>query len=215
MSVVLQRLWTDGCPLCGEKHTPRFHCFAPRSYRKDLAELGDQTDTDAKILTQVPRILCEPSRQIRKQTGQPKQYTLTVLPGFLIPHSRVPVQQVHRALDGYVRQPELQQVGAALRMNCLSPASFRLFFSRARERLGSWTLALTQWILALGGMVAEADPGTPRQEGLAAQWGWFVRLSGEYARVYGRLPRGQVVPGRDLPLYLYAALSRHHRALGP
>lgn len=211
----MKRLWTDGCPLCGEKHAPRFHCYAPRSYRKDPAGLKEPGGTDTNVRTQVPRIFCEPSFQIRKQTGQPRQYTLTILPGFLIPHSRVPVQQVHRALDGYITEPELQQVGAALRMKCLSPASFRLFFSRVCARLGNWTAALTQWIVALGGIVAEAHPATPRQEGLGAQWAWFVRLAAEYARLYGRLPGSQVVPLEDLPVYLYAALSRHHRGLGP
>jgi hypothetical protein len=155
---VLERLWTDGCPLCGEKHPPRFHCFASRTYRKEATELDEEGF--AKVLTEAPRFLCEPNREVRKHTGEPKQYTLTILPGFLIPHSRILVQRVHGALEGYITDSGLNQVGAALRMGCLSPASFCLFFSRARERLGTWTGALTQWIVALGGTVAEADPST-------------------------------------------------------
>ena len=97
------------------------------------------------------RIFCEINYRVRKQTGELKQYTLTILPGFLIPHSRIPVDPVHESLDSYITMGELKQERATLKLRCLSAASFRLFYLRIRSRIDGWTHLLVQLVLALGG----------------------------------------------------------------
>jgi hypothetical protein len=78
----------------------------------------------------VVRIYCTVNYRIRKQTGEMIQYTLTILPGFLIPYSIIPADPIHQALESYITKGEIKQVGAALKMRCLSASSFRLFYSR-------------------------------------------------------------------------------------
>jgi len=202
---------SDGlCPMCGEKHPPRFHCFVRRTYRKDPAEEGAE-----RAVIEVVRVFCGVNYRIRRETGEPKPYTLTILPGFLIPYSVIPVDPVHEALDGYIRKDELTQAGAALAMRCLSAASFRLFYSRVSERLESWTALLLALVLALGGKVKKADAGEERRLDIKAQWGWFVLLVWEYMRCCSRLPSTQIISRKYLHHHIYAVLSRQRMGLGP
>jgi hypothetical protein len=163
----------------------------------------------------VVRVFCESHYRIRKQTGELKQYTLTILPGFLIPHSVIPVDPVHRALESYITKDELKQVGAALKMRCLSVASFRLFYSRVCRRLDEWTALLIQLILTLGGKIKEADAGEEQRRKLHARWWWFVLLASEYVHLYSRLPATEVIGRKFLQQHVYAVLSRQHMGLGP
>ena len=170
------------------------------------------------VETKVPRFFCEPNYLRRQKTGEKIQYTITILPGFLISYSIIPVDSVHEAIDSYITQPGLKQVGAARRMNCLSEISFRLFFSRVRKRLEYWIALLSQLIIILEGQVKEADVGRAARrepQGLKTQWVWFVLLADECVRLYARIPDAQVVPQRFLWQYIYCILSRHRMGLGP
>jgi hypothetical protein len=140
---------------------------------------------------------------------------LTILPGFLIPYSVIPVDPVHEALESYITKGELTQVGAALKMRCLSAASFRLFYSRVCGRLESWTALLLALVLTLGGKIKQTDVGEERCRELHTQWGWFVLLASEYLRLYSRLPSTEVIAGKYLHRHIYAVLSRQRMGLGP
>ncbi len=148
-------LTAEGCPLCGKKHPPKFHCFSGRTYKNQCEDVKQEEDT--AISTLVPRFFCETNYRIRRETGNPKQYTVTILPGFLIPYSTIPVDPVHQAVMSYINESGLMQVGAAQRMNCLNPISFRLFLSRVRDRLEAWISLLLQLVHALEGQVKEVD----------------------------------------------------------
>jgi len=198
------------CPICGGHHPPKFHCFVRRTYRRNPEKEGEEIAT-----IEVVRIFCEVNYRIRKTTGEPKQYTLTLLPGFLIPHSRIPVDPVHQALDSYMTKGGLKQQGAAMMMRCLSAASFRLFYLRIRSRIEGWTDWLVQLVLALGGKVKHADIDHVQSRDPEARWSWFVLLATEYVRLYSRLPSVEVIARRYLWQYIYTALSRHRMALGP
>jgi hypothetical protein len=166
----------------------------------------------------MPRFLCETNRHIRETTGEKKQYTITILPGFLIPYSTIPVDAVHNAIAGYLGTSELTQIGAAQRMNCLSPISFRVFLNRVRDRIETWITLLVQLIHDLEGQIHGAevnrtppnDPGSP-----AVQWKWFLELAAEYFRLYARIPAAAVVPQQFHRHYIYCLLSRHCMGLGP
>ncbi len=202
-----------GCFLCEEKHPPQFYCFAHRTF---VAEEQNGKETgESAVAILVPRIICEINHRIRKETGEAKQYTLTVLPGFLIPYSTIPVDPVHRAVNSYLTESGLKQVGAALRMRCRSSASFQLFYSRILERVEAWTTLFVQMIIALGGNVREAKVSQADLPGPIARWNWFVRLSTVYVGLYARLPGSPVIPQKYLRQYIYTLLSRHHMGLGP
>lgn len=207
---MLEELARGECHLCGEKHPPQFHCFAARTYRAD--------DKETNITTQVPRVFCETNYRIRKQTGEPKQYTLTILPGFLIPYSTVPVDPVHAAVNSYITGGGLKQVGAAMRMRCLNPISFRLFLNRVRKRLDGWIVVLIQLLHSFEGQLKELDTGrTEPREPKAFQdwWVWFVWLAAECVRLYARIPEAKVVGKQFQWQYIYSLLSRRQMGLGP
>ena len=213
---MLEQLLATGCPLCGKKHQPKFHCFARRTYRKDQKNKGKEKES--AVATLVPRILCEINCQIRKETGEEKQYTITILPGFLIPYSTIPVDPVHEAVESYITDPGLKQVGAAMRMKALSPISFRLFLSRVRDRLEGWIVLLLQLVHTLEGQVKEVDVGRAepkKPQGLQDQWAWFVYLANECVRLYARLPESKVILDKFSWQYIYCLLSRHYMGLGP
>lgn len=166
------------------------------------------------MVSRVPRIFCEINCRIRKETGERKQYTLTVLPSFLVPYSRIPVETVHEALDGYIRTRCLQ-IGAALRMHCLSASSFRLFYRRVCERLGRWLFILARPLSAFAEAVDGVVVGESKREKLRDQWQCFLALSLEYVRLCVRPAEAALVGEKFLRPYIYAVLSRHYRGLGP
>lgn len=117
---------SHACLLCGKIHELEIHQYkwrniAPDNSKREL----------------VVRVWCEESFQEKQATGQDIQYTITVLPGFLIPFSRVPVPDIWNATDGYMNENMTQQQ-AALLMNCNSRHSFSLYYKRLCTRLNLW-----------------------------------------------------------------------------
>lgn len=208
LQYVMEYLGTR-CPLCGGEHPPKFYAFAARSYR-----LG-KTDPEGMEHILVPRLICEPNKQWRAQTGELLKYTIRILPGFLIPYSRIVVDAVQEALDSWLSKEAVSQVGAALRMGCLSPLSFRLFYHRVRKRIAEWLIVLVQLVAELGGEIAEHGGAAAIHEPLRAQWMWFHLLVAEYLRAYARLPETQPILEPMRWQYLYALLSHHQMSLGP
>lgn len=194
--------------MCGGMHAPKFFAFAERGYRQQTSDGEDW------ILIKVPRLICEVNKQKRRQSREPLQYTLRILPGFLIPHSRVIVDLVHEALESFIGHAEVTRVAAALRMGCLSPLSFLLFFHRVQERITTWLEVLVQLIGGLGGEIAkERDAGL--HEPLVTRWKWLHLLVAELLRTYGRLPGTQPILKPLRWQYVYALLSGHQMGLGP
>lgn len=191
-------------------HQPKFHCFVQRSYRNASIAEGKETTTIAVV-----RIFCDKNYLARKLTGEPKQYTLTLLPGFLIPYSVIPIVPVHDAIDAYIMKGNLTQIGAALRMRCLSAASFRMFYRRVCKRVNQWTALFLALVAALGGNIKEAAMGTKSSRKVAAQWAWFVFLASEYVRVYSRYPATEVITDQFLWQHIYAVLGSRRMGLGP
>ena len=201
----------EGCPICHGDHEAKFHCFAGRAFR-------DGSVPGANVTTAVPRFICELNRLIRQQSGEEKQYTITILPGFLISYSTVPVDPVHNAVAGYLGASGLTQVGAALRMHCFNAISFRVFLNRVRDRIEGWITLLVEQVHDLEGQVKGVDvsrtpPNDP--ESPAVLWKWFAYLSAEYLRLHARIPGTEVVPKQFHHRYIHCLLSRHHMGLGP
>jgi len=87
---------------------------------------------DEVVRILVPRFYCEKNHQKAKEGGEDKQYTITILPGFLIPYSRVRVESVHKAIGEYITNLSVNEIGAALLMNCLSSISLKKVFKAGK-----------------------------------------------------------------------------------
>lgn len=124
----LEELFKDTpCILCGKIHEVKIHQFVDRNI---------SPDNSRKIKT--VRIICHSNFQERKETGEKLQYTITVLPGFLIPHSRVSLPDIYKAMDEYLSGRETIQQEAALIMNCQSRHSFQLYYKRFCKLASKW-----------------------------------------------------------------------------
>jgi hypothetical protein len=205
---VLEYFTRNLCSLCGKRHKPTFFIFVERTYRKAK---GDT------VVILVPRLLCEPHKQLRKEKGIKKQYTITILPGFLVPHSRIPLDEIVESADRSLSPPGVNEQQAAFLMFCEDVKSFRLHFSRIRERLGRWVLFLTECILALNGVVAPdgvAEVGSYIHP-LLAKWERFKKLVELYMDCYLALPGTGPITAAFYTQYIHAKFCQYGMGLGP
>ena len=95
------------------------------------------------VKIKVIRILCIGNLEKRIRTGELLQYTITILPAFLIPHSRIPVSAVFNAIDYYITRKS-NQFEAAQILYCESNHSFALFFKRIGAHIDDWNNLLSK-----------------------------------------------------------------------
>jgi hypothetical protein len=99
---------------------------------------GVRISEKKSITIRVVRILCEYNLKKRKETKERLQYTVTVLPAPLVPHSHIPVDVIFSAVTKYMNGTVENQYGAALLMFCASRHSFRLYYMRIITRHPDW-----------------------------------------------------------------------------
>lgn len=113
--------------------------------------------------------MCDTCYEENLITDDKIQYTITILPGFLIPHSRVPVPDIWTAANEYLNENKTQQE-AALSMNCNSRHSFSRYYRRLCTRIGMWIAFLTG--------IQDAPP-PERNPDVKTAWGKFRNLIGK------------------------------------
>ena len=102
-------------------------------------------------------------------------------------------------------------------MHCKSRLSFRLHFSRIKNRLPEWVLFVTQLLITLGAEIkGEGVKNIAYYEDpLQAKWKRFKLFVIEYFLLYSRIPGGQVIKERFYYQYIHTILSHNHMGLGP
>jgi hypothetical protein len=161
------------------------------------------------------RILCKPSKRIRIKTGNRRQYTLTVLPAFLIPYARVTFRALSEAIPLH-----LQGCDPDLVLNNLSaddPRTFALHFGRVTMLAPRWNLAITGWLIATG-MTAEPHGSVDifvRSRKDNHPWETFVGLASAFCGRLASIGRIGVILGSEQPLPVHARLTYAGMGLGP
>lgn len=122
------------CLLCGEIHELDIFKYKPRKISPDNSK-------EALVV----RIWCDTHYEENLISDKDIQYTITVLPGFLIPFSRVPVPDIWNAAEGYLNENMTQQQ-AALQMNCSSRHSFSRYYRRLCSRFTLWIMILAKML---------------------------------------------------------------------
>jgi len=158
--------------------------------------------------------VCAENKRCREERGEPLQYTVTILPGFLISYSTILVDAVHLGLESYLGKRTVTQMGAALLMGCRTPRSFRLFYLRVCRRMYLWTGLLMQLVTMLGGSLAQ-ERQTDGTDQIHGGWMWFSHLAEEYLRLYGRVPEAALILETLQWQYFYALFAAHRMGLGP
>ena len=201
------------CPLCGKRHSVKIHTYVDRTYKNPQKEEEDtegQRGGKSDPCIVVPRLYCPVNYRLRKDTGQPKQYTITVLPGFLIPYSRILVDTIHAALHGYLHGDAQARSyeQAAYMMNCAQPVSFARYLGRVKQRLSAWIVTLTTLLVDLGADITQTDEQAHGGQDLSEQWMYFLYLVTKtvQAKVIAEPLRWQ---------YVYGLFSYQRMGLGP
>ncbi len=186
--------------------------FVKRTYKNGW----DENDQGISVVIKVPRFFC-PNNYKKRKRGKKKQYTITILPGFLVPYSIIPLDAITEAVDRYIKEPGTKQQAAAFIMYCITPLSFRLHFSRIKNRLSGWITFLTQLLITLGGEIKGEDVKNIAyyENPLQAKWKRFKLFVVEYLLLYSRIPGGLVIKERFYYQYIHAVLSHNHMGLGP
>jgi hypothetical protein len=89
-----------------------------------------------------------------------------VLPGFLIPYSRVAIPDLFGALEEYFNE-ELTQQQATLLMNCNSRHSFSLYLKR-------FSFFISKWISYLSGLLQLESSETGNIKGKWKRFIWLI-----------------------------------------
>ena len=129
-----------------------------------------------------------------------------MLPGFLIPHSRVAIPNLFKALEEYLNE-EITQQQAALLMNCNSRHSFTLYYRRFSSLFYKWISFLVEVL--------------QRQE-LKAAVTWAVKRKwNQFIELISRLRIDQMIdtpPRTDLIFrfeYAHSLFGGNKMGLGP
>ncbi len=145
------------CPLCHKIHEVEIFQYKDRNI--------DPHNNKKKI---VIRTRCKDNQKKREETGEKIQYTITILPGFLIPHSRVVIPNLFKALEKYLNE-EITQQQAALLMNCNSRHSFNLYYRR-------FSSLFCKWISFLSGILQQQKLVTEVNWNVKRKWNRFIAL---------------------------------------
>jgi hypothetical protein len=155
---------------------------------------GFRISEEQSATIKVVRILCIHNLEKRKATHERLQYTITVLPAALIPHSRIPVHVIFNTVTGYINGTIANQYKAALLIFCASRHSFRLYYTRIITRHADWYVFFS-------GNREEALP-----ESKTESWAVVIIPMKEYARPLHLT---------WLESYTHAALCLNGMGLGP
>lgn len=119
--------------------------------------------------------------------------------------------------EQYIIKPEISEQEAALLMHCENVSSFRLHFSRIKERLGRWILFLVECIIALGGEIKQdgVTSGEEYTQPLKCKWRRLTQLIEQYMALYSSLKGAQLVLSGFYTQYIHVRLSHQKMGLGP
>lgn len=135
------------------------------------------------------RIFCRYNYRQRQTTGIKLQYTITVLPGFLRPYSRIPTHILFAACQLYATT-RCSYLEAAFSMHCTSALSFRLYWIRFRRKYNVFFLAFVQQIIHITGQLPDTFDRyfpTPR-DAPSRKWRKLCALGRQLINAYHRLP---------------------------
>ena len=163
----------------------------------------------------VVRIVCKSRKKRCKKTGEKLQYTLTVLPSFLIPHARVTFFGLSKAIPLHLDRKDFDFV-----LNTLSaedPRTFGLHFGRISKRIPEWNLAIGRWIIDMGktDKPKTLDETFRLKDRAIHPWEKFIGLASDFCRRLESLGQVTAILEDEQPIIVHARLTFSGMGLGP
>jgi len=163
----------------------------------------------------VVRIVCPVRKRLRHKINSHLQYTLTILPPFLIPHARVTFSGLSRAIPLF-----LEGLDPDLVLNTLSaddPRTFALHFGRVTDRGPGWNLEIARWLIEVGKPSDQCETVAFFTRSIRENHPWegFERLASDLCRRLMSISRTGVVLTQEQPLWVHARLTYSGMGLGP
>jgi hypothetical protein len=194
------------CYLCNKKHPLKFHGFVKRNYKQNI-------DQFQQIF--VIRIFCNNNFRQRKATGGKQQYTLTLLPAFLAPYSKIPVPIIEKNINQYIQSPAITQTEMAMRMNCENRKSFMLYLNRIKKRINTWIMLVVQMTAIIGKQENINLNNTLVKNDLKNQWLRFKQLYCCYFIQFHKIPQTETILEKDYFSSIHAIFTQNRMGLGP
>lgn len=147
------------------------------------------------------------------------QYTITVLPSFLIPYSRVLFDKVIEAVDDHLVNGKTQSESLD-KMGCINILTFRLHFSRVIKLLPEWIELLSRWIIDLGDSIknqtlSETFPSDKGIKKNCLRWNQFKELLELFVVSYNRIPKTGIILKPFYFQFVHARFVLNGMPLGP
>ena len=154
---------------------------------------------------------------IRKNENIKLQYTLTLLPFFMVPYSKVLFDNTLKAIDNYIGNEKSNQIIASNELNFENTKSFRLFYSRIQKRILKWIAIMAQLITQMGGTIDEAQINDNRIyiNPLHSNWLLFNHYIKIYFEIYATLSGTEIIPDVLRHQVIFDLLNRKNMGLGP
>lgn len=207
-NTVLEFYLKNPCPLCGKIHTPKFYIFVDRSYKTK----------DKTIIIKVFRLICKNNKNEREKNKKfKKPYTITILPSFLIPYSRILLDSIIDTVDMYLTVPNITLEKSTNLMNLENIKSFTRYFKRIKRQLNKWINSLAQNIrnfdqsISLPKVTDTKNYTNP----ILNNWLKLKHLTTIYLKYHQSIPGIIYIPDYKKVQFIYCEFHSANMGLGP
>ena len=146
------------------------------------------------------------------------QYTLTILPSFLVPYSRIQVDNIFSAIKYYITADQPNLLEATFLIKCVNIASFRRYYLRFLAHLNNWILLIIQLTIALGGESKQEeikDIKGREEDEIKHRWHRFRNYKKQYFYIHSQIPNNIIVIEKLRNQYLHVLFCGNRMGLGP
>lgn len=164
----------------------------------------------------VLRFICHSAKALRKSTGEEIQYTITILPPFLIPHAKISLVTLFKAFSHLSKTADMDHAVGTVSKEADSRMLNR-FLSRFRGRFPQWFQKMCQWIVSSGMVLPAPDFSALglQNRGFAELWKLFRQLSRKLSNFEESVTRNIIILRREQTIFAHARLAYAGMSLGP
>ena len=153
--------------------------------------------------------MCPIKLKKRRQEKKKNQYTLTILPWFLLPHSRILLPIILKAFQNYIDDPKCTQIQAAFIMGCESILTFRLYYMRIQAMIQTGLIWFETQIKEISYRIEETTMKDllPLTDDIKTHWNQFNEQKEVYLKVKSSIPGVEPLLEEQYDSYIWSELS--------